>query len=427
MENKNKTSEQIAVEFQKKSILDSIPDIAWLKDEESRFIAVNDAFGKACGVKPEDLAGKTDLDIWPKDLAERYRADDREVMLSKKRKAVEEPLADKTGKIQWIETIKTPVLNTSGKVIGTAGIARDITERKLLEERLEVEEDAVTENLNFLVKEFRIPRNSSAIKSLEESIEKIKDLLVKAKELAEMHEDDKSKYLHLAALGLMAEIVVHELNRSSANVIASLKEIEKEELPSAVESQLNTLLAEMKTLQKRLKIFDPLSTRGRQVKETFDIVSWVDDNMSAHKSQFGRHSIKLNFTVRPIEDGKLYVKAVKGMIVQILENLIDNSVYWIKEYKKSHKHYKPEITVEIDTTSSKLYFSDNGPGIPPERAEEVFLPFFSTKPFKLGKGLGLYISREIAEYNAAKLYLSEKKNNLGNLSTFVLELSNGKK
>jgi diguanylate cyclase (GGDEF)-like protein/PAS domain S-box-containing protein len=136
MENKNKTSEQIAVEFQKKSILDSIPDIAWLKDEESRFIAVNDAFGKACGVKPEDLAGKTDLDIWPKDLAERYRADDREVMLSKKRKAVEEPLADKTGKIQWIETIKTPVLNTSGKVIGTAGIARDITERKLLEERL---------------------------------------------------------------------------------------------------------------------------------------------------------------------------------------------------------------------------------------------------------------------------------------------------
>jgi signal transduction histidine kinase len=131
--------------------------------------------------------------------------------------------------------------------------------------------------------------------------------------------------------------------------------------------------------------------------------------------------------VRPIEDGKLYVKAVKGMIVQILENLIDNSVYWIKEYKKSHKHYKPEITVEIDTTSSKLYFSDNGPGIPPERAEEVFLPFFSTKPFKLGKGLGLYISREIAEYNAAKLYLSEKKNNLGNLSTFVLELSNGKK
>ena len=50
---------------------------------------------------------------------------------------------------------------------------------KLLEERLEVEEEAVTENLNFLVKEFRIPRNSAAIKSLEESVEKIKDLLVK--------------------------------------------------------------------------------------------------------------------------------------------------------------------------------------------------------------------------------------------------------
>lgn len=94
---------------QQKAILDNIPDIAWLKDKESRFIAVNESFGKVCGVKSEDLVGKTDLDIWPRDLAERYRADDKEVMQSGKRKQVEEPLADKEGKMQWIETIKTPI------------------------------------------------------------------------------------------------------------------------------------------------------------------------------------------------------------------------------------------------------------------------------------------------------------------------------
>jgi PAS domain S-box-containing protein len=119
---------------QQKAILDNIPDMAWLKDRESRFISVNEPFGKACGVKPEDLVGKTDLDIWPKELAERYRADDKEVMESGKQKQVEEPLVDKEGNRIWIETIKTPIYNEKGEVIGTTGIARDITERKQAEE-----------------------------------------------------------------------------------------------------------------------------------------------------------------------------------------------------------------------------------------------------------------------------------------------------
>ncbi|HTY45337.1 MAG TPA: PAS domain-containing protein [Patescibacteria group bacterium] len=123
-------------QLHQQAILNNIPDIAWLKDKESRFIAVNDAFGRSCGVKPEDLTGKTDLDIWPHELAERYRFDDREVMESGQRKQVEEPLADKEGKVRWIETVKTPIFNEKSEVIGTTGIARDITERKKVEEVL---------------------------------------------------------------------------------------------------------------------------------------------------------------------------------------------------------------------------------------------------------------------------------------------------
>lgn len=129
------------IALQQKAILSNIPDIAWLKDEESRFIAVNEPFGKACGVKPEDLVGKTDLDIWPKDLAERYRADDRAVMESGKRKIVDEPLANKEGKTVWIETVKTPIYDEKGTVIGTTGIARDVTERKHAEEVLKESEN----------------------------------------------------------------------------------------------------------------------------------------------------------------------------------------------------------------------------------------------------------------------------------------------
>jgi diguanylate cyclase (GGDEF)-like protein/PAS domain S-box-containing protein/putative nucleotidyltransferase with HDIG domain len=124
------------VEFQQKAILDNIPDIAWLKDLQGKFIAVNEPFAKACGFKIEEIIGKTDLDIWPKELALSYRADDQEVIASKKRKVVQEKLMYQEGGEQWIETIKTPFFDEHGKVIGTTGIARNITMHKTETERL---------------------------------------------------------------------------------------------------------------------------------------------------------------------------------------------------------------------------------------------------------------------------------------------------
>lgn len=139
----NKTLQETLM--QKKALLDSIPDIAWLKDRESRFIAVNQPYGQASGVKPEDLVGKTDFDIWPKELAERYLADDRQVIVSGRTKQVEEPLIDSSGQQTWIETIKVPILDENGQVIGTAGIARDITDRKRLQNELKKHRDFLEE------------------------------------------------------------------------------------------------------------------------------------------------------------------------------------------------------------------------------------------------------------------------------------------
>jgi len=133
-----KRAEEEAEEIrrQQEAILSNISDIAWLKDRESRFIVVNEQFSRSCGVPAPDLVGKTDLDIWPRDLALRYRTDDQEVMRTGRQKRVEEPLADKAGNIAWIETIKAPIFNERGEVIGTAGIARDITARRRMEEAL---------------------------------------------------------------------------------------------------------------------------------------------------------------------------------------------------------------------------------------------------------------------------------------------------
>jgi PAS domain S-box-containing protein len=152
---KRKRAEQSVHEIQRqqKAILDNIPDIAWLKDKEGRFIAVNESFGMACGIKPENIVGLTDLDIWPVELAEKYREDDKKVIECGRRKQVEEPLVDKDGKEIWIETIKTPIYDKDGIIIGTTGIARDITGRKRTEEELkkhQYELEAKTRNLEEL-------------------------------------------------------------------------------------------------------------------------------------------------------------------------------------------------------------------------------------------------------------------------------------
>ena len=119
-----------------KAILNNIPDTAWLKDKQGRFLAVNEAFIQACGWKEQDILGKKDLDIWSRELAGRYRADDRAFIKNRKRRQIIEPWVDADGHQSWIETIKTPVLTKKEQVIGTTGIARDITERKKIEEKL---------------------------------------------------------------------------------------------------------------------------------------------------------------------------------------------------------------------------------------------------------------------------------------------------
>ncbi len=91
---------------------------------------------RPAGVSLQEMVGKNDLDIWPLDLAKKYRADDQEVMRTGNRKCFEEPLINSEKRTIWIETIKTPILDDKQEVIGTTGIARDITPRRQMEEAL---------------------------------------------------------------------------------------------------------------------------------------------------------------------------------------------------------------------------------------------------------------------------------------------------
>ncbi len=126
-----------ASECRQKALLDNIPDSVWIKDVEGVYVAVNDAFALWFGDAVETISGKTDYDLNPPDLAEKYRADDLLVMQSGQRKTIEESVVTHDGATRLLETVKTPFYDESRGLVGTVGIARDITERaKVLDDVL---------------------------------------------------------------------------------------------------------------------------------------------------------------------------------------------------------------------------------------------------------------------------------------------------
>jgi len=78
------------------------------------------------------------------------------------------------------------------------------------------------------------------------------------------------------------------------------------------------------------------------------------------------------------------------------------------------------VSVELDLRTNRITVTDTGPGIPEERRDLVFEPFFSTKKQKQGKGLGLHISREIAEYHGGQLILGSA-NDDGTIHSVVFD------
>ncbi|MBF0498364.1 MAG: DUF3365 domain-containing protein, partial [Deltaproteobacteria bacterium] len=116
------------------TILATTPDLISLKNNELVYLAVNPGFVRLWGRSESDLFGKTDLDLWPKEEAARYRQEDREVMNSGQPQIRDEliHLHEKA----WFQIIKTPVFGPDGIVTGVLMSMRDITSRKQSEEEL---------------------------------------------------------------------------------------------------------------------------------------------------------------------------------------------------------------------------------------------------------------------------------------------------
>lgn len=267
----------------------------------------------------------------------------------------------------------------------------------------------------------------AAPKDAQETVEDLNQAMLEFSEFAERArlriaevEEESQQMIEMAGVGLMIEVVAHELARVSENALETLERLQKKSVPEEVRRALESLRAEMKSLSKRVRILDPMSVAGRQRMEIFSIEALLRETFEAHEAQFKRHNIRVEviFPKFPV-----HVKAVKGMIVQIIENLISNSKYWMQMRFERESGFQPTIKIEVHDGPPTIIYEDNGRGISPENRERVFKAFFSLKEKTKRRGLGLFIARECAQYHGGTLILEETRNpETGRLHRFTLEL-----
>ncbi|WP_298225237.1 PAS domain-containing protein [Acidocella sp.] len=122
------------IQFQ--TILNNIPDQAWLKDASGRYLAVNNTYVAACGLSEDKIIGHTAADVWPAEIAAQYMRTDQRVLSSGRQWLFEEQRVRRVGKMATFQTIKAPVRDYDDVIIGTTGISRDVTRYKAIQTQL---------------------------------------------------------------------------------------------------------------------------------------------------------------------------------------------------------------------------------------------------------------------------------------------------
>jgi PAS domain S-box-containing protein len=124
-----------ASENKYRTLLENLPQRIFLKDKNSVYLSCNENLARDLNIKAEEIVGKTDYDFLPKELADKYRADDKRIMKLGKTEDIEERYIQ-DGQEVFVHTVKTPVKDERGNLLGLLGIFWDITERKRTEEQL---------------------------------------------------------------------------------------------------------------------------------------------------------------------------------------------------------------------------------------------------------------------------------------------------
>lgn len=377
------------------SLVESLPAAILRKDVEGCFTFGNQKFYAALEVAEKtQLVGKTDLDFFPKPLAEKYRADDRRVMESLEPLEVVEEHVNPHGENLYVQVLKTPLIDTQGRISGVQGIFWDVTARKRAEEQL-------------LLQNIKLQEMAESERQANDALKQAQSQLVQQEKLA--------------SLGLIVAGVAHEINNPVAfvtnNVAVLGRDVgEMRDLITLYEKADSLILNEAPELSDKILEFrdrvdmaytlqniQGLLDRSRDgLRRIQQIVSHL--RLFAHLDEGDVNDADLNYGIEStaaIIIGNARKKAVKikldlspipsvtchaAKINQVIMNLLTNAIDACTE--------GGTVTVQSRSTAGAIEIEivDTGCGMDSLTRDRIFDPFFTTKPIGQGTGLGLSIS-----------------------------------
>jgi PAS domain S-box-containing protein len=355
-----------------RTLVRAMPDLIWLKDADGIYQTCNPRFEQFFGADEADIVGKTDYDFVSKELADSFRAHDQAAMDNGGSVNEEELTFARGGHRGIFETVKTPTYDADGRLLGVLGVAREITERKILEQTLQhaklAAESAAQAKGSFLANmshEIRTPMN--AIIGLTE--------LALRTSLTPRQQDYLGK-VHVAAHSLLGIL----------NDILDLSKIESGKL----------------TLERI----------------AFSLDDVLDGIATVLAVQVEERGLELLFSRAPDVPTRLVGDPLR--LSQVLTNLTNNA-------KKFTERGDIVVSTEVVSRSEQdvtLRFAvrDSGIGMTAEQLGRLFQPFSqaddsTTRRFG-GTGLGLAISRQIVELMGGRIWAQSQP---GQGSTFTFE------
>jgi PAS domain S-box-containing protein len=349
-------------------LIDTIPWWVWFKDTESRYLAVNRATALVLGTEVEAMVGKSDFDVKPPDVAEAFREDDRKVMTSRRPQTVEEVQVGPHGAL-WVEIFKTPVIDEDGSVLGTVGLARDISSRK----EAEAARDAA---------------------------------LLEAQHLARMRSDFLAQMSHELRTPLNAVLGFVQLLQRDGGLtphqLSSVKAIgySGEHLLALINNVLDSAKLEASKLQ--------LYPQRFALAPFLESIAVMMRLRTADKG--------LEFACEAAPDLPPELLADEQRLRQVLLNLLSNAIKFTD---------RGAVRLKVLAASAeRLRFTvqDSGVGIEPGQLETIFHPFEQVGEAQRrfgGTGLGLAISRQLVRLMGSEIQV-ESQPGVGSLFWFEL-------
>lgn len=208
-------------------------------------------------------------------------------------------------------------------------------------------------------------------------------------------------------MGLSVETASHDIMGIMGKVLTNLDglisdlmsddELDRDELLK----ELQSVRGGMSFIEAQLKDIQLLFRSSKQRRKSIRVKDIVDKVERIYRRLLKKESIR--FTISSF-GSPLVAKTTDAVLLQLLLNLFDNAVYWLQQTSKTDK----KIEILLDGNKGQIIFSDNGSGIIKEDIPYIFEPFYSGKGDE-GRGLGLYIARQLLERNDYSIELAELK------------------